>query len=224
MDDRQFDNWVRALAGPGSRRCLLRDLLGIGTLIALVRRSQIGAAAQYGTAGPGDPCRDSARCVAADAPLVCADNGFAYDGPLNCCTFEGSRCGFDAACCGAAVCVDGTCTNGSTDLGPGEPCRADSQCGNEFPELGILYCADNGFYDDGPLHCCRYEGGICGGPLSDFDAACCGDLLCVGGACRRVTVYIGPGEPCQASGQCQATDTPLHCDYVASTDDFRCCS
>ena len=73
------------------------------------------------------------------------------------------------------------------NLNPGDPCRDDSQCGNQFPELGILYCADNGFDYDGPLNCCRYEGGTCGGPLSDFDAACCGALRCLGGVCTSVT-------------------------------------
>jgi hypothetical protein len=71
-------------------------------------------------------------------------------------------------------------------FGPGDSCVNDYQCGNAFPELGILYCADNGYVYGpygGTLHCCRYEGGTCGGPLSDNHAACCGSLLCNGGRC-----------------------------------------
>ena len=30
-----------------------------------------------------------------------------YDGPLNCCTYAGSRCGVDEACCGTASCLGG---------------------------------------------------------------------------------------------------------------------
>ena len=69
---------------------------------------------------------------------------------------------------------------------PGESCVNDFQCDNSFPELGITYCADNGYVYGaygGALHCCRYEGGSCGGPLSDNHAICCGSLLCNGGRC-----------------------------------------
>jgi hypothetical protein len=71
-------------------------------------------------------------------------------------------------------------------FGPGESCVTDYQCDNSFPELGILYCADNGYVYGaygGTLHCCRYERGTCGGPLSDNHAACCGALRCNGGVC-----------------------------------------
>ena len=71
-------------------------------------------------------------------------------------------------------------------FGPGESCVNDYQCDNSFPELGITYCADNGYVYGaygGTLHCCRYEGGSCGGPLSDNHAICCGSLLCNGGRC-----------------------------------------
>lgn len=68
---------------------------------------------------------------------------------------------------------------------PGEPCVNDYQCDNSFPELGITYCAENGF--DGPhgpdTVCCRYAGGVCGGPLSARHDLCCGALLCLGGVC-----------------------------------------
>lgn len=73
-------------------------------------------------------------------------------------------------------------------FGPGDACVSNWQCDNSFPELGILVCDENGF-DYGPyggdLHCCRYEGGSCGGPLSEAHNFCCGDLLCLGGRCGR---------------------------------------
>lgn len=73
-------------------------------------------------------------------------------------------------------------------FGPGESCVSNEQCDNSYPELGVLVCADNGsVYGPygGELHCCRYDGGSCGGPLSDAHNVCCGDLLCLGGACGR---------------------------------------
>lgn len=71
-------------------------------------------------------------------------------------------------------------------FGPGESCVSNAQCDNSFPELGILVCDDNGYtygLYGGDLHCCRYEGGSCGGPLSDAHNFCCGDLLCAQGRC-----------------------------------------
>jgi hypothetical protein len=76
-------------------------------------------------------------------------------------------------------------------FGPGESCISNAQCDNtypEYPDLGLLICADTGYVYGpygGELHCCRYEGGTCGGPLSDAHNFCCGDLLCLGGTCGR---------------------------------------
>jgi hypothetical protein len=71
-------------------------------------------------------------------------------------------------------------------FGPGESCVSNGQCDNSYPELGILVCDATGYVYGpygGELHCCRYAGGSCGGPLSDAHNLCCGDLLCLGGTC-----------------------------------------
>jgi hypothetical protein len=39
--------------------------------------------------------------------MFCADNGFDYDGPLNCCAYEGGYCYSDEGCCGIASCITG---------------------------------------------------------------------------------------------------------------------
>ena len=94
MDDLRFDNIARAVAGHGSRRALLRGLAGIGAMLAW-SRSVRRASAQPGTLGPGDACYDDSQCapsVMDYSSLVCADNGFDYDGPLNCCTGAGWFC------------------------------------------------------------------------------------------------------------------------------------
>jgi hypothetical protein len=195
----RFDQLCRMVARRASRRNLLFGLAA-GLLTIQIRSP---TAAQQVFLGPGEPCYDDIQCRGADAPLVCADNGFAYDGPLNCCTYEGSRCGFDEACCGNLECITGVCSsldssatyqgtpNGELNrtgygFAPGQACIADSQCDNSFPELGIAYCAETGYVYGpygGTQHCCRYEGGSCGGPLSDDHSLCCGGLLCVGGRC-----------------------------------------
>ena len=97
MDDQQFDSVARALAAGTSRRTGIRLLAGAGVALIALTRDRAGVTARHGTAGPGDPCRTDSQCLGADAPLVCAWNGFGYDGGLNCCTYEGNRCGFDAA-------------------------------------------------------------------------------------------------------------------------------
>src|SRR5688500_9685954 len=103
---------ARSLASSTSRRGGLRWLAGMGGMLLAVARGNGGAAAQAWGRTAGDACWDSDQCLAADAPLVCADNGFAYDGPLNCCTYEGSRCGADEHCCGTAYCdANGRCAS-----------------------------------------------------------------------------------------------------------------
>ena len=62
--------------------------------------------------------------------MVCAWNGFDYDGDLNCCTYEGNRCGFDEACCGMASCIGGFCSSvGSASAGNGGFASANAQGG-----------------------------------------------------------------------------------------------
>jgi hypothetical protein len=204
MDGQRFDSVARAMARGASRRGLLRGLARGAAASVLATISGHAAGAQQLTfLGPGDPCYYDSQCRGADAPLICADNGFGIDGTRNCCTFEGSRCGFDAACCSTLLCLGGVCTSFRTDsadaritdqgvnqtgygFGPGEACVSDDQCDNSYPELGILYCTDNGYIYGaygGEQHCCRYEGGSCGGPLSDDHSLCCGQLLCLGGVC-----------------------------------------
>ncbi len=173
MDEQRFDHFTRGMAGRDSRRKLLRGLAGALGLVA-VRQHAGTTAARHGVAGPGDPCRSSAQCVAADAPLVCADNGFDYDGPLNCCTYAGSRCGSDEACCGSAVCAGGYCTTQPTYSGPGDPCQNSSQC---LAADTAVYCDYVAITND--YRCCALQGSRCGAY-----ASCCGWLTCQGGICQ----------------------------------------
>jgi hypothetical protein len=215
MDGPAFDRLTRSLAATVTRRHGLRLLAAGASLLAGVRGSGTASAQVFLSAG--DPCWDSSQCRAADTPLVCADNGFDYDGPLNCCTFEGSRCFADEGCCGSAVCVNGFCATTFSYAGPGDPCSNSSQC----------LAADTAIYCDfsaatGDQRCCAYEGGRCG-----WDGGCCGAATCLGGICSNIPLDMGisgPGDPCQNASQCFAADTALTCGYVATTDDYRCCA
>jgi hypothetical protein len=200
MDGARFDSLTRAVARNASRRGLLRGLVGLAALLVQSGRAS-SVAAQSGYLGPGEVCYDDSQCGNTRySPMFCADNGFDYDGPLNCCAYEGGYCYSDEGCCGTASCITGSCVSppSSADAGdsglnqtgygfpPGQACISDAQCDNSYPELGIAYCADTGYVYGaygGTQHCCRYEGGSCGGPLSDDHSLCCGNLLCLGGRC-----------------------------------------
>lgn len=166
MDDHRFDSFARAVAGRGSRRGILQGLTGFAAILAGGRVS--ATAAHHASSGPGDPCRTDSQCLAADAPLICADNGFDYDGPLNCCTYEGSRCGADEDCCWDNVCAGGYCASTTVFAGPGEPCQDSSQCVAADTFVTCDYNAKTNDY-----RCCSYEGDRCG-----WDGGCCGWLRC----------------------------------------------
>jgi hypothetical protein len=212
MDSQRFDRLALAVAG-GSRRGLLRGLAGMAALVLSARRAE-SAAAHHAKAGPGDPCRTDGDCLAADAPLICDDNGFSYDGPLNCCTYEGSRCASDEGCCWDNACVNGFCSRVLVSLGPGDRCNPGDRCVAADAAVTCDYVAATGDY-----RCCSIEGSRCG-----WDGDCCGSASCLNGFCAYPAVYAGPGEPCSDNSQCVAADTAVTCDYNAKTNDYRCCA
>jgi hypothetical protein len=168
MDEQRFDRLARAVAGSGSRRGVVRGLAGAVALLAIGRRVP-GAAAQPGSLGPGDACRHDRQCANLEtSPLFCDDNGFDYDGPLNCCTYEAGVCYSDEGCCGPASCIDGSCTSQWTAVAPGDPCQDTSQCDPAATGLTCDYVGQTG-----DLRCCGYEGARCAG-----DDTCCGWLTC----------------------------------------------
>jgi len=146
VDDRRFDSWTRSLAEDWSRRRVLRGLVGIVATWFMATRNLPSAAAHHGTATYGDPCRKDSDCGAADAQLVCADNGFAYDGPLNCCGYGGNPCNGDESCCGQLVCYQSTCLDPSQASPPpvvppctGENCPCTPNTANPCDQ-GLVCC------------------------------------------------------------------------------------
>jgi hypothetical protein len=147
MDEQRFDRWTRAFASSGSRRRLLRALVGAGAALAATSRGMAEVAAHHASAGPGEACRSDNQCVAADAPMVCAWNGYGSAGQA-CCTYEGSNCADDSWCCGTNLCLGGICSSGSPSscTGPGCACTT-----------GTFSPCDDG------LVCCAIYPGLAGG-------------------------------------------------------------
>lgn len=81
-----------------------------------------------GTVAAGGACTSSSQCSGA---AICADNGLASDGTLNCCLTEVNACTGDAQCCAGLICGD----NYIAEDGPltccaplGGACSSDAGC------------------------------------------------------------------------------------------------
>ena len=180
MDEQRFDSWTRAYAQPGSRRRLLRALVGGAALLTAARRSLSDTRAHHGSAGPGEACRTDDQCVAADAPMVCAWNGYGSAG-VACCTYEGSNCADDSWCCGANLCIGGICSSQSSGCtGQGCGCTSDGDC-----DAGLMCCVQG---DPGAPGTCQ-----------TLDA--CPGSLCTSEGCSCTT---GTFSPCADGLQCCA--------------------
>ncbi len=231
MDERRFDTLTRSLASSISRRGGLRLLAAAGASLLALARGKGEAAAQAWFLTAGEPCRSDDQCRGADAPLVCDDNGFDYDGPLNCCTYEGSRCGADAHCCGTAYCdANGLCISAFDARGVGDPCQTTEQCRRS--QTGAICEYTISTLDN---RCCWYEG------LCDFGAQFCGSRACAGGDCQIVSdsssAGSGTGNACTWEGctcvwyrdpECRAScplydpcDPGLRC--TGTSDDIGTC-
>lgn len=185
MDDHRFDSLTRRFAGKTSRRASLRTLAAAGAVALGLARAKGDAAAQSYYRSAGESCWADDQCVAADTALVCADNGTLEDGSLNCCAFEGSRCGTDAQCCGRDVCAGSICgaawsgpdaqpTYHTVSLSPGDPCQTTAQCNRDV--TGAICEVTNA---TGDSRCCWYEGSFC-----TSGAQCCGSRVCSAGICQ----------------------------------------
>ncbi|HEU5433793.1 MAG TPA: hypothetical protein VFU81_19140 [Thermomicrobiales bacterium] len=175
-----------------------------------------------GTLALGAECSTTQQCSQDGGSVVCADNGIATDGALNCCRQSGGACPSDAACCFGLYCVSGSCTSSTASgtLELGAACSADAQCSQDG---GPVACADNGLAADGALNCCRYQGGTC-----FSTGGCCAGLDCIGGQCTPVNAQGGDlplGAACSVADQCSQAGGPVACaDNGLTTDgDLNCC-
>jgi hypothetical protein len=230
VDEQRFDTWTRAFAAAGSRRRLMRAVAGGAALLVAGRRGLSDTVAHHGMAGPGDPCRTSDQCVAADAPMSCDWNG--YGNGTTCCTYEGSNCADDSWCCGSNLCVGGTCTSqsaGCTGEGcacqlyrdPGclascplyDPCDAGLVCTGTSEDTGTCVATQSGG--------CTGEGCACYQGSSDANACDPGLVCCL----NQVPVLDGNGG-CVPVAQCSVSCTGQGCDCTSDGDcdsGLMCC-
>jgi hypothetical protein len=160
--------------------------------------------------GPGDSCRATEDCSQDGGTAICASNGIASDGELNCCRETGGICTSSAGCCNDLVCAD----NGIASDGPYNCCRNEGgTCGSGEGCCGALRCL-NGVCQSGSggnlapgapctsISQCSQHGGttVCAnngirddgtrnccrhaGAACATKAGCCGGLLCVDGVCQ----------------------------------------
>jgi hypothetical protein len=176
VDDRAFDRLTRVVANGASRRGVLRGLAGVLALVTLGSRTP--AIAAQGWLRLSDPCYDDSQCAQTQmSQIVCADNGFDYDGPLNCCVYDYGICDQDEDCCGALVCIGKNCgaspLASQTGLPLGSQCYSADQCSGGGSAMN---CADNGGFVPA---CCLVGGQPCSQPLD-----CCMPNNCVSGYCQ----------------------------------------
>lgn len=178
MDDRRFDRLTRSLAKRTSRRRGLGLLAGAGGALLAVARGR-DARARHGWVQLGGACYDDDQCdqsyAGGGAEAICANNGFDYDGPFNCCLTEGDNtCFVNENCCWNLECIAGTCRD--TFLGSGQPGSLElgAQCGDPVQCAGYginATCADNNINPGGI--CCGFYGTSCSN-----NGQCCGSMFC----------------------------------------------
>lgn len=176
-----IDILAQSMASGTSRRTILRMLtLGLtARLISApwaspVRAQDVNLVAEGGDCSAPDAVCFQPRYFGA---VLCADNGIAEDGPLNCCREGGGPCSDHGQCCAGWDCIDGLCggeLTAASQLPPGSSCTAAEQCDASH---GPIDCAENGSSDDGERNCCGHEGAVCFNP---DNSDCCGNLTCVG--------------------------------------------
>jgi hypothetical protein len=206
MEDHRFDALTRSMASGGSRRSMLKGLLGLGAAVASVRGTE---AARRPTPTPkpvrcpGNQSWDGASCVCPDGQTAC--------GP-ECCTPGVSVC-CDNACCTGTCHGEEICCPTVTIL-CGDSCIAGDCCVDED-------CGPNGTCTL-ETHTCvcipDCEGSTCG---SDGCGGTCGDCprdqICNGGACECISGHL-----CNAD--CQECCEAAHCSekYGGDTECWRC--
>lgn len=132
IDSLSFDQLTRRFVRTSTRRRILSALFAT---VALGSFRQLALAEVSPDVGIplGGTCADTSECsqfqgCSASAPILCAENGFAEDGPLNCCLSAGGLCGDDRHCCGGLLCLDSGgdgCGAGTCQIGNGTSTSGD---------------------------------------------------------------------------------------------------
>ena len=217
MDDVRFDAWTLALTAAGSRRTLVRTLLG-GTLGTLGGWLGGGREAAAGDREAGQPCKRNAQCITEVCrgprdrkTCRCADG-------LKACPTSSNNC-----CVDPLVCRDGACVN-HCQSGRKDRDESDVDCGGancpgcEFGHTcnspddcvdGLFFCRDRAGDSTAKKVCLECANSAV--PADDACASLHGDdrPFCVRNKCRqcRDEVDCAQGEECN-DGTCTGTCLP----------------
>lgn len=230
MDDRRFDAMVRSLASGGSRRQVLKGLLGLGGAVAAGSAVLDADAARRPTPTPVQP-----KCP----------NGQHWDGSACMCD-SGTNCGPE--CCGAGgTCCDNACCYGycygeelccptgrSYCPVSGECCPEGWECCPEYGCISPTQCCtaeDCSFLDCSAAvctaeHICQYvdnctagqeccqaencyvgncqDDGTCGEPVFDCSTGseCCAAAACYRSDCQEGGSCSRPTPDCRRGDNC----------------------
>lgn len=187
MDDSRFDALIRAFGRGGSRRTLLKGLLGLGGLVAAGSTLDDTEAARRGYPGPPTPVPPnlgSGACVGVGQicnALVKCCSGYSCGSNGTCsCNGTGGYCQSDGDCCGSNYCSGGACVASQ----PGGSCTSSADC-----TRGLTCCAgtcvdlQNDVNNCGVCDLqCLFPSGTpyCNGGTCDTDCSSQGYVHCVG--------------------------------------------
>ena len=230
MDDRRFDTLTRSLAQGGSRRAVLKTLLGLGgvaTVGTLLAPSSEAARRSTPTPKPvtcpGIQVWNGAECLCptgtqcgpdcCPAGAQCCDNACCYGvciGEELCCPAAQSFCDSTGECCpeGWRCCAERGC------IGPDQCCAAED-CPAEAcfqrdcsPDTGT--CSEAIFDCTLDPSCCD-SGNVCAAEICNTETAMCevGAALSCGCATASDGQQVscgrcGPDAPCCSNGTCGA--------------------
>lgn len=252
MDDRRFDAITKALAKAGTRRRLLRSLVGTALGGLLARAGPIAAADRRRNGGGEQPRPDNRRPVGAaqdgeGGELAAPNRGGGRCSRLN------QKCGKDAKCCngqslackgkrcrckagtvpqgGSCVPVPAACPSGQKRCADGR-CVVQNLCCEDDECPGELECQDD--------NRCRCPSGQkqCGAtvciPVNQCCGGCSGGKTCQNGTCRcptgqadiagtcRRTCQTGGGGNACGSAQCVCNPTVEGATVCLDLDSISC--
>ncbi len=206
MDDRRFDALTRTFATAGTRRQMLKGLLGLGGLLG------------------GTIARDASaarRPTPTPKPISCPGNQIPVDGVCTC--QSGTKCGPEccpdgAECCDNACC-DGTCY-GEELCCPTGNIVCEGQC-RDWECCAGADCP-TGSVCDPTTHSCQCVPNCTGKSCGDDGCGgscgtCLGGQTCTNGACSCPSGYLCSDSTCHEC--CADADCPTNqvCDRQSQT-------
>ncbi len=182
MDDRRFDALARSLGQGGSRRALLKGLLGLSGVAAVggLTRGEVEAARRP------TPTPKPRTCPGVQFPCgtsdCCCPDGTSKCGP-DCCPNDQAQCCDNACCYGTCYGEELCCAS------PDQYCSVDGCCSGVCVGEGQFCCRPAAVCGDACCldteYCCTPSEGvsICRGAGQCCVDANCDDGTCVDGAC-----------------------------------------